>query len=90
MTKLTKLSEILIADSKVGVINDCTTAYIILAMSMEDEIERLKGELLTAKQLLDIANCPDCDKSGFIYDSYGNPEQCRWCFEVKKINEVGL
>lgn len=40
------------------------------------EIDRLNN-------LLKIAVCPSCDKSGAYYDNMGNVNQCQWCYEVK-------
>ncbi len=48
-------------------------------------IERLYKDLEEAKELLDLAVCPCCDKSGAYYDGYGDVCQCQWCHEVSKL-----
>ena len=48
-------------------------------------IERLYNDLEKAKELLNAAECPCCDKSGAYYDAQGEVCQCQWCDEVSKL-----
>ena len=33
------------------------------------------------KDMLEIANCPNCDGSGAYHDNYGEVCQCQFCHE---------
>jgi len=48
-------------------------------------IERLYNDLEKAKELLNAAECPCCDKSGAYYDAQGEVCQCQWCDEVSEL-----
>jgi len=49
------------------------------------EMYKEKSKLDEAKDLLNAANCPCCDKSGAYYDGHGEVCQCQWCDEVSKL-----
>lgn len=46
---------------------------------------KAREKLNNAMQLLEVAQCPECDGSGAYPDQYGEPVQCRWCYEYGEL-----
>jgi|TARA_R110000803_G_scaffold62928_1_gene123359 hypothetical protein len=52
------------------------------ALENYEYIKGLHKRIAELEALIDVAICPNCDKSGAYYDGYGEVCQCQWCDEV--------
>ena len=48
----------------------------------QEWVDSLEKRIAELEALIDVAICPNCDKSGAYYDGYGEVCQCQWCYEV--------